>query len=103
MGIMITYHGYNNGHNNPMYNVYKNGGAHYTRQNMVNLRWVCAAHPGLFAEVVGTGLAAGQQLCTLSSGAGASTAGQHGCARQPATWAFTPWVGATNQVMIPTY
>ena len=38
MGIMITYHGYNNGHNNPMYNVYKNGGVHYTRQNMVNLR-----------------------------------------------------------------
>ena len=34
MGIMITYHGYNNGHNNPMYNVHKHVGEHYTQQNM---------------------------------------------------------------------
>ena len=35
MGIMITYHGYNNGCNNPMFNVHKNVGAHYTWRNMV--------------------------------------------------------------------
>ena len=37
MGIMITYYGYNNGYNNPVYNVHKNVGAYYTRQNMVFL------------------------------------------------------------------
>ena len=31
MGIMITYHGYNN----PIYNAHKNMGAHYTWQNPV--------------------------------------------------------------------
>ena len=30
MGIMITYHGCNGGHNNPVYNVQKNVGVHYT-------------------------------------------------------------------------
>ena len=35
MGIMITYHVYNNGHNKPMYNAHEHGyalymGAHYT-------------------------------------------------------------------------
>ena len=29
MGIMITYHGYNGGYNNPMYNVLKNMGVLY--------------------------------------------------------------------------
>ena len=29
-GMMITYHGCNNGHNNPVYNVHKNMGTHYT-------------------------------------------------------------------------
>ena len=33
MGIMVTYHR----HNNTMYNVHKNVGAHYTWQNVVNL------------------------------------------------------------------
>ena len=37
MGIMITYHGYNNGYSHPAYNEHKNGGAHYTRQNTVIL------------------------------------------------------------------
>ena len=32
---MITYHGYNNGYKNPMYNVHKNAGMHYTWQNTV--------------------------------------------------------------------
>ena len=32
-GIMITYRGYNNGCKNPIYNVYKNVGSHYTQQN----------------------------------------------------------------------
>ena len=36
MGIMITYHGYNNGHNNPMYNVHKNAGAHYTQEHIIH-------------------------------------------------------------------
>ena len=36
MGIMITYHGYNNGHDNPMYNAHKTVGIHYTWQNMVH-------------------------------------------------------------------
>ena len=36
MGIVITYHGYNNGYNKPMYTVHKNGGVHYTWQNTVN-------------------------------------------------------------------
>ena len=31
MGIMITYHGYNNGHNNPVCNAHKNMGVHYTQ------------------------------------------------------------------------
>ena len=31
MGIMITYHGYNN----PMYNTYKNVGVYHTWQSMV--------------------------------------------------------------------
>ena len=35
MGIMITYHGYNNGYNNPLYNVHKSTGVRYTQQNMV--------------------------------------------------------------------
>ena len=35
MGIMTAYHVYNNGHNNPVDNVYKIVGMHYTRQNMV--------------------------------------------------------------------
>ena len=33
MGVMIIYHGYNNGHNNPVYNVHKNVGVCYTWQN----------------------------------------------------------------------
>ena len=32
---MITYNVYNNGYNNPMYNVYKTMGIQYTCQNMV--------------------------------------------------------------------
>ena len=32
MGIMITYHGYNNGHNNPVSNAHKNMGVYYTWQ-----------------------------------------------------------------------
>ena len=44
MGIMITYHGYNNGHANPVYNVQKTVGVHHTQHNMVNplncsLKW----------------------------------------------------------------
>ena len=35
MDIMTTYHGYNNGHKNPMYNAYKNVGTHSTWQNTV--------------------------------------------------------------------
>ena len=35
MGIMITCPGYNNGHNNPVYNVHENRGAQYTWQNTV--------------------------------------------------------------------
>ena len=35
MGIMITYHGYNNGNNNPIYNAHKNVDMHYTWQNIV--------------------------------------------------------------------
>ena len=35
MGIMITYHGYNNKYNYPMYNMHKNVGGHYTQQNTV--------------------------------------------------------------------
>ena len=39
---MITYHGYNNGYNNPMYSAHKNmgthyAGAHYIWQSMVTL------------------------------------------------------------------
>ena len=37
MGIMITYHGYNNGYNNPMDNARQDVGAHYTGQNAVIL------------------------------------------------------------------
>ena len=33
---MIKYYGYNNGHNNPTYNVHKTVGVHYTWQNMVS-------------------------------------------------------------------
>ena len=36
MGIMIIYHGYNNGYNNPTCNVHKNMGAHYTWENVVS-------------------------------------------------------------------
>ena len=32
---MITYHEYNNGYNNPVYNAHKNLGVHYTWQNTV--------------------------------------------------------------------
>ena len=32
MGIMITHHGYDNGHN-PVYNAHKNVGEHYPWQN----------------------------------------------------------------------
>ena len=35
---MITYHGYNNGYNNPVYHGHKDVGAHYTGQNMVSLK-----------------------------------------------------------------
>ena len=35
MGIMITYHGYNNRYNNSVYNAHKNVGTHYTQQNVV--------------------------------------------------------------------
>ena len=35
MGVMITYHGYNN----PTYNAHINEGVHYTQQNMVVLIW----------------------------------------------------------------
>ena len=34
---MITYHGCNNGYNNPVYNANRNVGAHYTWQNTVPL------------------------------------------------------------------
>ena len=37
MGIMITYHGYNNGYSNPMYNAHKIMNKHYTRKKIVNL------------------------------------------------------------------
>ena len=30
MGIMITYHRYNSGYNNPVYNAHKNVDAHHT-------------------------------------------------------------------------
>ena len=32
MGIMISYHGYNDGYNNPTYKAHKNVGVHYTQQ-----------------------------------------------------------------------
>ena len=35
MGIMITYHGYSNAYDNPVCNVYKNAGVHYTWQEVV--------------------------------------------------------------------
>ena len=41
MGVMNTYHGYNNGYNNAMYNAHKNVGAHYTQQNTVILFYAC--------------------------------------------------------------
>ena len=36
MCIMTTYHRYNNGYNNPVYNAHKSVGAHYTQQNTVS-------------------------------------------------------------------
>ena len=47
MGIMTIHHVYNNGYNNPMYNVHQNVGAHYTREHMVHGENQCAAHQGL--------------------------------------------------------
>ena len=44
MGIMITYHGYDNGHNNPMYNAHKNVGIRYTWQNMVGSNLIHSKH-----------------------------------------------------------
>ena len=34
MGIMITYHGYNNGYS-PVYNAHKTMGAHYTQECII--------------------------------------------------------------------
>ena len=35
MGMMITYHGYNNEYNNPVHSAHRSVGVHYTQQNMV--------------------------------------------------------------------
>ena len=43
LGIMITYHGYNNGHNNPMCNVHRNVRVLYTQQNTVSWSDVAVA------------------------------------------------------------
>ena len=54
---MMTYHGYNNGYNNPVYDVHKNMGAHNTWQNTVlcmiichlfKVRVSCAADTGMY-------------------------------------------------------
>ena len=44
MGMMIMYHGYNNEYNNPIYNVHRNVGVHYTWQNMVIRHVLSALH-----------------------------------------------------------
>ena len=51
MAIMITYHGYSNGHNNPMYNMHKNVGAHYTWQNVAFEKIMEENFPNLIKEI----------------------------------------------------
>ena len=34
MGIMIAYHGYNNGYNNLLYDVHRNVGVHSTQEHI---------------------------------------------------------------------
>ena len=36
MGRMITYHGYNDGYNNPVYNMHKTVGVRYTWEHMIH-------------------------------------------------------------------
>ena len=40
MDLMITYHEYNNGYSNPMCNMHKNMGVHYTWQSMGIYKYV---------------------------------------------------------------
>ena len=48
MGKMITYHGYNNGYNNPMYNVHQNMDVHYKWQNTVSILLCISIEPCIY-------------------------------------------------------